>query len=308
MPKSEIFVAGASAGGTDALRDMVAGLPRDFGASILAVVHIGKGFKGDSFLPDILEHAGPLPAQFAINGQQVEPGRIYLARPDLHMALQDGQVRVFYGPKENLTRPAINPLFRSAAAAYGNRAAGIILSGNLDDGVAGLAEIKRRGGIAVVQDPATAQFRGMPESALEYVDADYVLAPKEMGRVIARLAGTDHAAGEETDSPLTQEPLRLNCPECGGPLWAQRRGRITEYGCRVGHSFSPLALSHGHDIALERALWSAILELEESAEIDDRPGTLQRTAAAGLKRKEAGALRKMLDDLHDMKGPQALTR
>jgi two-component system, chemotaxis family, protein-glutamate methylesterase/glutaminase len=300
MAKSEIFVAGASAGGTEALRDMVAGLPQDFNASVLIVVHIGGGRNGVSYLPDVLGRAGRLPAKFASDGESVCPGQIYLARPDLHMTIENERLHVFYGPKENLTRPAINPLFRSAAACYGDRAAGIILSGNLDDGVAGLAEIKRRGGLAVVQDPETARFRGMPESALEYIEADYVLAPQEIGSLMAELARKDHAVREPTNSPVTEEPITLTCPECRGPLRAERQDRITEFRCRVGHIYSPQSLGCEHDQTLERALWAAIVALEESADIAQAVLTPKGVDAAARRRKQADTLRKMLDELHSM--------
>ncbi len=162
----DVIVVGASAGGVEALQVLAAGLATDLPASVFVVLHIGSGIDGQSFLPEILARAGPLPVKHPVRGEEIRRAQIYVAPPDYHMLLRLGHVYLLNGPKENRARPSINPLFRSAAAAYGSRVTGVILTGLLDDGVAGLAEIKRRGGIAVVQDPTTALYPSMPETRL----------------------------------------------------------------------------------------------------------------------------------------------
>ena len=165
---------GASAGGVEALRVVTAGFPGDLNAAVFVVLHIGNGVGGRSYLPEILSRAGPLAAMHPKDGAQIQNGKIYIAPPDRHLLLTPEGIQLTHGPKENSTRPAINPLFRSAARAYGARVTGVILTGNLDDGVAGLAEIKRRGGVAVVEDPQTAFSPSMPDNALQRVEVDYV--------------------------------------------------------------------------------------------------------------------------------------
>src|SRR4051812_30393367 len=188
MSKRDIIVVGASAGGVEALKVVVAGLPPDLPASVFVVLHIGNGINGQSFLPDILTRAGPLPAVRPIDGESLQRGKIYVAPPDYHLLVTPGHVHLSHGPKENRTRPAINPLFRSAAVAYSERVTGVILSGALDDGVAGLAEIKRQGGMAVAEDPATAQFPSMPYHATLKVDVDFVVPLPQVPEVVSALA------------------------------------------------------------------------------------------------------------------------
>jgi two-component system, chemotaxis family, protein-glutamate methylesterase/glutaminase len=166
---------GASAGGVEALKILAAGLPANLDASVFVVLHIGAGIDGQSHMPAILSRAGKLPAVRPRDGAQIETGKIYVAPPDCHLLLKQGTVHLSHGPKENWTRPAINPLFRSAAAAYGADVIGVILTGTLDDGISGLAEIKRRGGVAVVQDPQSALHSSMPLNAIKRVDVDHVV-------------------------------------------------------------------------------------------------------------------------------------
>src|SRR5499425_33436 len=173
MPGHDIIVIGASSGGIESLQAVVAGLPRDLAASLFVVLHVPAD--GDSGLPRILSHAGPLPATHAKDNEPVQRGRIYVAPPDFHLLLRSGYVRIRRGPRENRHRPAIDPLFRTAARIYDSRVIGIILSGHLDDGAAGLRAIRSRGGIGIIQSPDDAFAPEMPASALEYGGADYVL-------------------------------------------------------------------------------------------------------------------------------------
>ena len=297
MNRQEIIAIGASAGGVEALQLLAAALPADLNAAVMIVLHIGAGINGHSYLPDILSKAGPLAALNPSDGEQIRHGRIYIAPPDYHMQLQPGCLRLVHGPKENHTRPAINPLFRSAAAAYGPRVTGVILTGALDDGVAGLAEIKRRGGLAVVQDPSTAPFPSMPQNALERVHVDYISPILEMGGLLSKLSVMERSA-MENDEPIQRTHVKITCPECRGPLWEERQGRIVEYRCRVGHAYSPLAMAQEHDDTVERSLWSSVVALEEAAEIAEKLAPElgpKAVESARQKRLRAAALREMLN-------------
>lgn len=186
MPGHDIIVIGASAGGVQALKTLVGSLPRKLPASIFVVLHIPA--ESPSLLPEILSRAGPLEAVQAVDGIEIEHRCIYIAPPDHHLLIEHGHVRVVRGPKENRHRPAVDPLFRSAAQIYGTRVVGVILTGGLDDGTAGLLAVKRRGGIAVVQDPDEALYPGMPSSALANVEVDYRLPLSSIGPLLVRLA------------------------------------------------------------------------------------------------------------------------
>ena len=163
-----IIVIGASAGGVQALREIVSPLPANFTAAIFVVMHVGAN--APSVIPQILNGAGALPAEHASDGDRILPSRIYVAPPDRHLLIEPGRVRVTRGPRENRHRPAVDPLFRSAARSYGPRVLGIVLTGNLDDGTVGLHIIKSEGGIAIVQDPNEAAFPSMPRNAIRSVN------------------------------------------------------------------------------------------------------------------------------------------
>ena len=230
MPQHDCIVIGASTGGVEALAALVGKLPANLQAAVFVVVHIPP--QATSVLPAILERAGTLPAAHAIDGEPMKTGRIYVAPPDFHLLVERGYVWVMRGPKENRNRPAVDPLFRSAARAYGPRVVGVILTGALNDGTAGLLAIKRRGGIAVVQDPTDAFFPSMPESALEYVDADHCLPLAEIGPVLARLCREQ--AGEEEAYPVPEEMEREeNILEMDMPTMEseQRPGHISVFTC-----------------------------------------------------------------------------
>ena len=177
MAKKDIVVIGASAGGIEALRELVSELPADLPAALFVVVHIQP--YAVSRLPEILSRAGALPATHASNGEPIQPGHIYVAPPDRHLLVRQGRIALSRGPRENHSRPAIDPLFRSAARAYGSRVIGVVLSGALYDGSMGLLVVKTRGGMAIVQDPREAAVDSMPRSALRLVEADAVLPSSE---------------------------------------------------------------------------------------------------------------------------------
>ncbi|MDI1249256.1 MAG: chemotaxis protein CheB [Lacunisphaera sp.] len=185
MVPRDIVVVGASVGGVEALRLLVSSLPEDLPASIFVVVHVTPSFL--SLLPKLISKWGPLPAAHAEDGETIQHGRIYVAPPDRHLQINGGKLSVVSGPKESHSRPAVDPLFRSAAQHCGARSIGIILSGYLADGTAGLAAIKRAGGVAIVQDPGEAAAPSMPKSALAAVEADYIMPANQMGAVLAKL-------------------------------------------------------------------------------------------------------------------------
>ena len=292
----DVVVIGASSGGIEALEKLIAGLPEDLPAAVFVVVHLPA--EEPSVLPRILDRAGPLPAAAAEDGQPVKPGRVYVARPDHHLLLEEDRVRLMRGPKENHHRPAVDPLFRSAAISYGRRVVGVVLSGVMSDGTAGLLAIKRRGGVAVVQDPDEALFSGMPRSALEHADVDYCRPAGELASLLARLV---HERGERDEREAEQEgaypvpdemdlenriarlgpetaedvkklgePSGFTCPECEGPLWEIRDENLLRFRCRVGHAYTADSALDGKSEALERALWVALNTLHESAEMSRR--------------------------------------
>jgi two-component system, chemotaxis family, protein-glutamate methylesterase/glutaminase len=286
MQGRDIIVIGASAGGIEALGGLVRQLPSDLGAAVLVVLHVSAEHK--SVLPRILSSAGPLPAKHARNGERVLPNRIYVARPDHHLLLHETYVRVVRGPRENGHRPAIDPLFRTAAYTYGPRVIGIVLSGALDDGTAGLVAIKNQGGLAVVQDPNEALVDAMPRSALENVDIDHVLPVSELGKLLPQLVcepvpdvAPVRSAVLEVEAALqlqgstegalkVGEPSGLACPDCGGVLNQVHDGDLIRFRCRVGHAYAPETLYLEQRSTLEGALWAALRALEEQASLARR--------------------------------------
>ena len=282
MPDHGIVVVGASAGGVEALADLAASLPGDLHAAVFVVLHLPA--TGTSALPEILGRHGPLPASHVRDGEPIQPGQIYVAPPDHHVLLRTGHVHLSRGPRENGHRPAVDPLFRSAAREYATRVVGVVLSGALEDGTGGLLAIKSRGGIAVVQDPADALYPGMPGNALQHVEVDHVLPAAAMGELLARLIAdsaetpADSAptgmrvevemegfSMEAFESDHPGRPSGFSCPECHGVLWQIRDGGLERYRCRVGHAWSPESLLTQQSEALEAALWMALRSLEERA-------------------------------------------
>jgi two-component system, chemotaxis family, protein-glutamate methylesterase/glutaminase len=287
MPDHGIVVVGASAGGVEALADLATSLPDDLPAAVFVVLHLPA--TGTSALPEILRRHGPLPAAHVKDGERIEPGRIYVAPPDHHVLLRTGHVHLSRGPREHGHRPAVDPLFRSAAREYATRVVGVVLSGALDDGTAGLLAIKSRGGIAVVQDPADALYPGMPGNALQHVEVDHVLPAAAMGELLARLiADSAEAPADPAPTGMRVEvemegfsleafegdhpgrPSGFSCPDCHGVLWEIRDGGLERYRCRVGHAWSPESLLTQQSEALEAALWIALRSLEERAALARR--------------------------------------
>jgi two-component system chemotaxis response regulator CheB len=282
MPAHDIVVIGASAGGIEAVSKLVRQLPADLPAAVFLVIHIAPTHR--SHLAAILNRAGPLSAVQPEDGQRIERGRIYVAAPNHHLLIKDGFVSVVLGPKENRHRPAIDPLFRTAARVYGSRVVGIVLSGAGDDGVAGLRAINDRGGVTMVQDPADAAYGEMPRAALEFAPVDHVLPVEKLGALLVNIVGEPAPMSQPATITLKKEaklaeadvntiedeakvgqPSAFSCPDCGGVLWQIEDGDFLRYRCRVGHSYSAEALADEHDDAIERGLWAAFRALEENA-------------------------------------------
>jgi two-component system chemotaxis response regulator CheB len=215
MRTKRVVVVGASAGGIEALREVVAGLPADFPAPVCIVLHSAPEAPG--VLDSILSRSGPLQATNARDRERLEPGRIYIAPPDCHLLVEPGRIRVTKGPRENRFRPAIDPLFRSAAQVFGPAAIGVILTGNQGDGTAGLWTIKQLGGTTVVHDPAEALFPAMPQSALNHVRIDYVLRLPEIPLLLVALTSEQVPAAAvplpesaEVEVKIAKEALPLD--------------------------------------------------------------------------------------------------
>lgn len=301
--RHDLVVVGASAGGVETLRRVVAGLPDDLAAAICVVLHLAPD--SPSALARILERSGKLPCRAAQDGDRLEPGCILVAPPDRHLVIEDGRVRVTVGPRENGHRPAIDTLFRSAAAQRDGRVVGVILSGTRDDGSAGLAVIKASGGAAVVQDPKEAMYAGMPRSALASVAVDAVVPSGEVARTVVAMVNGDplppgSGPPEEPDpapGPPPQlpdgpvpDPVTTTCPECGGVLTERHHAGVVQWQCRVGHRYSPDSLLNAQAEDVEAALWAAVRALEDRRLMLDRmahqfESREQRISARSVRRR-----------------------
>jgi two-component system chemotaxis response regulator CheB len=293
MAKRDIIVIGASAGGVYALKELTASLPGDLAASIFVVLHVSP--HSPSLLPDILSHAGPIKAIHPQDGQLFQPGHIYVAPPDHHMLIEYDQIIVKKGPKENRFRPSIDALFRSAAYTYGPRVIGVVLTGMLNDGASGMWSVKRLGGIGIVQEPEDAMYSSMPDSVLEYVDADHVVPVKQIGTILEKLIAEtviekpeldpeeDRLMGVEIniaaqDSAFEQgiielgELTPLTCPECTGALISIKEGKLIRYRCHTGHAFTASTLLAETTKTVEDSFWKAARSLEEAVILLEQSG------------------------------------
>jgi two-component system chemotaxis response regulator CheB len=286
VPDDELHLLaiGASAGGVQTLSELIGHLPHDLPAAVLVVLHLAP--HGRSVLPAILSRAGVLEAIHPQDGELLQAGRVYVAPPDHHMAVEQGRLRLSRSATENGHRPAIDVTFRTAALAYGPRCVGVVLTGNLDDGTAGLAAIKDCGGVAVVQDPREALYASMPESAIAAVAVDYVVTLADMAPLLADLMRRDppgdvHAeCAKEGETTLlvadweggtgAGKPSDLTCPDCGGTLFETPGKGPDHFRCRTGHAYSPQSLLAKQSEALEGTLWAAMRALEERAALARR--------------------------------------
>ena len=309
VAERNIIVIGCSVGGVEALQRLVAPLPKDFPAALFVVLHLAP--QSTSVLPNILARAGSLPAVHPEDGERIRIGRIYVAPPDNHLLIEDGKVRILRGPRENRHRPAIDPLFRSAARWYGPRAIGVVLTGALDDGTAGLLAIKKRGGIAMVQDPMDAFCADMPRSAMETVAVDYVAGVDRIPELLQELVsvkvqengtGKSSRLNKETDIAELDmhavedenrpgNPSQFACPECGGVLWEMDGEEMLRFRCRVGHAYTAGSLGVEQTESVEGALWAAMRALEEGASLarrmEERAGRGKHSHMAGRYRERA---------------------
>jgi two-component system chemotaxis response regulator CheB len=320
-----LIVIGASSGGLAALKQLFSRLPPDFPAPILVTMHIGKS---SSMLPHILSGVSRLPVRHPKDGEPILDGHILIAPPDHHLLVEDDRVRVLHGPKENHSRPAIDPLFRSAAIAHGARVIGVVLTGDLDDGTVGLQAIKNYGGIAMVQNPREAEAASMPQSALQYVEIDYCLPLHEIANTLVRLSYAPlKLARPAHDNPdiimenrfVTNEDLGAaeldklgsrsdqTCPECGGILWEMHDGPPLRFRCHTGHAFTGRALMQVQNRMSEDVLWSAVRALHEKHTLMLRMAqearkrnaeqlAAEHEASAELAARHAEALRTMISE------------
>ena len=325
-PSPRCIVIGASAGGVDAILKIAAQLAPDFPAPILCVQHIGAH---RSRLAQLINSKGPNHAVSAVDGMVPLPSTIYVAPPDRHMILdEEGAIRLSAAAKEHHARPAIDPLFRSAALVYGPRVIGVVLTGLLDDATSGLRAIKQLGGTAVVQDPSDAYAPSMPESAIANVDVDHIVPLDTMADLLRRLAqqpipSVDEAGLAEVRQRIHDEhsigmepptlkklkaigaPSIFTCPDCGGVLFELHDKQPVRYRCHTGHAFSLRTLAYTQEQVTDQALWTSLRSLQEKesilrrlAEADD--GTSSTLAHDALREADelaaaASTLRKLVE-------------
>ncbi|HEX8329055.1 MAG TPA: chemotaxis protein CheB [Hymenobacter sp.] len=294
---SHLIVIGTSAGGMPALVQLVAQLPATLPAAVLVVQHFAPDSDGQHLVARLARHT-PLHCRLPTDGDVLESGTLYLAPPDRHLLAKDGSapyLLVTKGPRENHFRPAADALFRSAAVAYGARTVGVVLTGMLHDGTAGLEFIKRCGGVAVVQDPHDAEYPSMPETALRNVDVDYVVPLDQMGALLEEItrkplperkmdipedlkqeaAIAERVVGTTEEVTRIAHPVPLTCPDCGGSLFEVNEGKLLRFRCHTGHAFTADALLRSAQHSLEETLWVALRMMEE------RKNLLSSMAARG---------------------------
>ena len=313
MATRDIIVIGASAGGVQALTNLVSDLPANLPAAVFIVLHIPSNTP--SLLPEILARGSLLRVTHPTDGEPIMRGRIYVAPPDHHLLIERGRIKLVRGPKENLHRPSIDALFRSAARSAGPRVIGVVLTGARDDGKVGMCAIKQRGGITIVQDPLEALFPSMPMSVLQEISVDYSLPMREIAPLLDRLSReTAEEEGEypvpdqvEIEARIAEQQMegdeliasverlgrisKLTCPDCHGALWEIDDQDLLRYRCHVGHAYSAESLSEGQSQMLEEALWSAVRALEEqmmlAQRIVDRARKANHTRAVNTFAKRA---------------------
>jgi len=319
MAHHDVVVIGASSGGVEALSKVLGSLPGDLAAAVFVVLHVSPD--APSYLPAILNRAGQIPAAHAVDQEPIRRGRVYVAPPGMQTYVHRGRLAVRRGPVENLHRPAIDPLFRTAAHHYGPRVIGIVLSGALDDGAAGMLAVKRAGGVAIVQDPNDAAFPSMPMRALERIDADFCVPIEQVGALVVELvaSGVDDALPAEValetvdEAPSPQAaraseelgpPAGITCPDCSGALWEIHEGTSIRYRCRVGHAYSEEAIARAQEGSVDRAMWTALRAVEERvalleklAEQAERRG---QSGVAAVFRERAAAVGEDAETIHNL--------
>lgn len=321
MPRRNVIAIGGSLGSVDAMKQLCRGLPRDVAASIAIVIHVGA--RGNDLLADIFDATSAIPVSTAIDGERFHSGRAYVAPADHHLLILDGVMRLGRGPRENLARPAIDPLFRSVGLSYGSQAIAVVLTGMLNDGAAGLADLKRCGGIAVVQNPADAEAMEMPLEALRGAAVDYRAPLRDLPALLATLVGQEAgppqpvpqdiqleveiALGRRCDAATTAllgDPVPLSCPACGGVM-SQIRGTPLRFRCQVGHAYTAQVLEQRSEGSVDEAMRVALRILEERVTLVEKMaeearqlGRLAGAEASGRRAQEyrahADALRQAI--------------
>jgi len=301
---SKLVVIGASAGGLQAIAELVSNFPESPNVAVLVVLHISKQSMAEVISHHIQKHTY-LTCRVPVNEEKIMPGHLYIAPPDHHMLVKKGKILINNGPHENRWRPSIDVLFRSAAVAYSSSVIGIILTGLLDDGTSGMGAIKRSGGTCIVQEPREAEFSDMPTNVLNNVDVDYRVPIADMGYILQDLFSMPSTAPSsipyeiqvEADiterltismdslSKISSHSL-LTCPDCGGGLWKMKDNAVHRYRCHTGHVYSEKTLLQVQSEDIEEALWIAIRLLEERK-------SLLRTAAGHA--KDAGLITESSD-------------
>jgi two-component system, chemotaxis family, protein-glutamate methylesterase/glutaminase len=316
-PPRDLVVIGASAGGIEALKHLVSGLGPELPAAVCVVLHISPS--SPSALARILQRAGPLPCHEAMDGERLRTGEIIVAPPDRHLVIEDGRARLSVGPRENGHRPSVDTLFRSAAEDRDGRVIGVVLSGNRDDGSAGLATIKSGGGATIVQDPGEALYDSMPSSAIANVKVDAVARSTEIAATIADMLrnpdyrqrptpieAQDRPPDDVVDPPPERRDSHSACPDCGGVLVEESEAGIPRWRCMIGHRYSPESLADAQALAVERALEAAIRALQERSVLMERMADqcVRRAQVASARpfrerassaRGEAGVVRKVYE-------------
>jgi two-component system chemotaxis response regulator CheB len=294
MAHRDLVVVGASSGGVEALVALLGGIPEGFPAAVFVVLHVRPD--SPSQLPAILNRAGRVPVAHAVDGEPIRRGRVYVAPPGMQTYVHRGRISVQRGPAENLYRPAVDPLFRTAAHHYGARVVGVILTGSMDDGAAGLLAVKRGGGITIVQDPRDAMFSSMPANAQQAAAPDHIVVLSAIAPLLVQLV-SEHVGDDPLSSEVSLEtaeeappgapfrrseeqgaPANLACPDCHGTLWEIEEPGAIRFRCRVGHGFSEGAILKAHADSVERALYAALRALEER-------GALLRKLAVQARRR-----------------------
>lgn len=319
MAKRDIVAIGGSAGSGPVLKRILRDLPGDFPASIFVCTHVPSHSPG--YLADALSSVSQLPVAQAIDDQPIETGRVYVAAPDRHLLLIDGTIRLGEGPRENMVRPAIDPLFRSAALSYGPRAVGVVLTGMLNDGASGLHSVKSVGGTAIVQHPIDAEADQMPLAALESADVDHVAAASDLAAIISQVAQSDAGQAVDPSDSLTLEveiaaggrlgsdrlrqiadPSPLSCPDCQGVLSEMRDETPLRYRCQIGHSYTAEVLASRID-EVDQAVRVAMRVMEERVTLVERMASdarkAGRTAVAELYETRAEEYRRYATTLRD---------
>ena len=298
----DIIVIGGSRGAVPALRQLCTELPTDLPATLFIVVHIGR--QGRDLLAEILNARSPLPVVTATDGAPIERGTIYVAPADRHLLIWKNRIRLGSGPRENMSRPSVDPTLRSAALQYGPRVIGVVITGMLNDGAAGLACVQQCGGITMVQNPTDAEAADMPWSALESVQVDYTASIADMAEQLAALS-REHAGptrpvpfgtalevqialgGVATTQTIAAiaDPATFACPSCGGVLSEIKHKPPLRFRCQIGHAYTAVALETQQESATDEALRTALRIIEERATLVER---MAEDVRAGARLRECG--------------------